>query len=31
MRLQLTVDMYDALDGRVGKAVERIKPITRAS
>jgi antitoxin HigA-1 len=31
MRMQLTLDMYDALHGRAGKAVERIKPIARAS
>jgi addiction module HigA family antidote len=31
MRMQLTVDMYDALHGRSGKSVERIKPIKRAS
>jgi antitoxin HigA-1 len=31
MRMQMTVDMYDALHGRLGKAVGRIKPITRAS
>lgn len=31
MRMQITVDMYDALHGRVGKAVDRIKPIVRAS
>lgn len=31
MRMQLTLDMYDALHGRAGKAVGRIKPITRAS
>jgi hypothetical protein len=31
MRMQMTVDMYDALHGRVGKAVGRIKPIARAS
>jgi antitoxin HigA-1 len=31
MRMQLTLDMFDALHGRAGKAVERIKPITHAS
>jgi antitoxin HigA-1 len=31
MRMQMTVDMYDALHGRIGKAVERIKPIAQAS
>jgi len=31
MRMQMTLDMYDALHGRVGKAVTRIKPIRRAS
>jgi addiction module HigA family antidote len=31
MRMQMTVDMYDTLHGRVGKAVGRIKPIARAS
>lgn len=31
MRMQLTVDMYDALHGRAGKAAGRIKPIARAS
>ena len=31
MRMQMTVDMYDALHGRLGKSVERIKPIARAS
>jgi addiction module HigA family antidote len=31
MRMQLTLDMFDALHGRAGKAVERIKPITRTS
>jgi addiction module HigA family antidote len=31
MRMQLTLDMFDALHGRAGKAVARIKPITRAS
>jgi addiction module HigA family antidote len=31
MRMQLTLDMYDALHGRARKAVERIKPIARAS
>ena len=31
MRMQLTLDMYDALHGRAKKMVERIKPITRAS
>lgn len=31
MRMQLTLDMYDALHGRAGKAVERIKPIAHAS
>ncbi len=31
MRMQMTVDMYDALHGPLGKAVERIKPIARAS
>ena len=31
MRMQMTVDMYDALHGRVSKAVGRIKPIARAS
>jgi len=27
MRMQMTVDMYDALHGRARKAVERIRPI----
>lgn len=31
LRMQMTIDMYDALHGAVGKAVERIKPISRAS
>ena len=31
MRMQLTVDLYDALHGRAAKAVARIKPIDRAS
>jgi hypothetical protein len=31
MRMQMTVDMFDALNGRVGKAVGRIKLIGRAS
>ncbi len=31
MRMQMTVDLFDALHGRVGKAVVRIKPIARAS
>ncbi|MGB8267404.1 MAG: hypothetical protein WCE44_13835 [Candidatus Velthaea sp.] len=31
MRMQLTLDLYDAMHGRAGKAVERIKPIARAS
>src|SRR5580704_2073437 len=31
MRMQLTVDMYDALHGRIGNAVGRIKPIAHAS
>jgi addiction module HigA family antidote len=31
LRMQLTVDMYDALHGGAAKAVERIEPITRAS
>ena len=30
MRMQLTVDIYDALHSRVAKAVGRIKPIVRA-
>lgn len=31
MRMQLTLDMYDALHGSMAKAVGRIKPIARAS
>jgi plasmid maintenance system antidote protein VapI len=31
MRMQLTLDLYDALHSRAGKAVGRIKPICRAS
>ncbi|MGC1676258.1 MAG: HigA family addiction module antitoxin [Candidatus Binataceae bacterium] len=31
MRMQMTVDMFDALHGRAGRAVGRIKPIARAS
>ncbi len=31
MRMQMTVDMYDALHRRVGKSVGRIKPIPQAS
>ncbi|MDQ2680783.1 MAG: HigA family addiction module antitoxin [Candidatus Eremiobacteraeota bacterium] len=31
MRMQMTVDMYDALHGRLSKSVDRIKPIARAS
>lgn len=31
MRMQLTVDMYDALHGRASKTLERIKPIGKAS
>ncbi|MDQ6930143.1 MAG: HigA family addiction module antitoxin [Candidatus Eremiobacteraeota bacterium] len=31
MRMQMTVDMYDALHGSAGKAVGRIKPISRVS
>jgi plasmid maintenance system antidote protein VapI len=31
MRMQLAVDLYDAMHGRAGKAVGRIKPIARAS
>jgi plasmid maintenance system antidote protein VapI len=31
MRMQLTLDMYDAMHGQVGKAVGRIKPISQAS
>ncbi len=31
MRMQLTVNMYDALHGRVGKEVGRIRRIARAS
>ncbi|HVS45240.1 MAG TPA: HigA family addiction module antitoxin [Verrucomicrobiae bacterium] len=31
MRMQMTVDMYDALHGRIGKTVDRIKPIAQAS
>jgi plasmid maintenance system antidote protein VapI len=31
MRMQLTLDMYDARHGRAGKAVARIKPIAHAS
>jgi addiction module HigA family antidote len=31
MRMQMTVDMYDALHGPVGKAVQGIKPIAQAS
>jgi addiction module HigA family antidote len=31
IRMQLALDMYDALHGRIGKAIGRIKPITRAS
>ena len=31
LRMQMTVDMYDALNGSVGRAVGRIKPIARAS
>src|SRR5476649_1007290 len=30
MRMQMTVDMYDALHGKLGKSVGRIKPIARA-
>jgi plasmid maintenance system antidote protein VapI len=30
MRMQMTVDMYDALHGRAGKSVGRIKPIAHA-
>ena len=31
LRMQLTLDMYDALHGRARKAVERIKPLAHAS
>lgn len=31
MRMQLTVDIFDALRGRRAKSVGRIKPIARAS
>ena len=31
IRMQMTLDMYEALHGRAGKAVSRIKPIRRAS
>jgi addiction module HigA family antidote len=31
MRMQMTVDMYAALRGPLGKAVGRIKPLTRVS
>ena len=31
MRMQLAVDMYDAIHGQLGKTVRRIKPIARAS
>jgi addiction module HigA family antidote len=31
MRMQMTVDMYDAIHGPVGKAVARIKPLGLAS
>jgi antitoxin HigA-1 len=31
MRMQLTIDLYDALHGRAAKAVGRIKPISHAS
>jgi addiction module HigA family antidote len=31
MRMQLTLDLYDALHGRARKAVERIKPLAHAS
>jgi addiction module HigA family antidote len=31
MRMQLTVDMYDAVHGRAGRATARIRPIARAS
>jgi addiction module HigA family antidote len=31
IRMQMTVDMYDALHGRAAKTVARIKPIARAS
>jgi len=31
MRMQMTVDMYDAMHGRLGKSVGRITPIARAS
>jgi addiction module HigA family antidote len=31
MRMQLTLDLYDAMHGRAGKAFERIKPIAHAS
>jgi|SRR5450755_3654178 addiction module HigA family antidote len=31
LRMQMTVDMYDALNGSVARAVGRIKPIIRAS
>jgi addiction module HigA family antidote len=31
MRMQLTLDMYDALHGPAGKAVNRIKPLRHAS
>jgi len=31
MRMQMTVDMYDALHGPAGNALGRIKPIARAS
>lgn len=29
--MQMTVDMYDALHGRLGKAVGRIKPIANGA
>jgi addiction module HigA family antidote len=31
IRMQLTVDMYDAMHGRIGKSVGRIRLIARAS
>ena len=31
MRMQMTVDLYDALHGRTGKTVARIRPIKQAS
>jgi addiction module HigA family antidote len=31
LRMQMAVDIYDALHGRAAKSVERIKPIARAS